>query len=533
MRKWNGWGDENTVFPTNQYAEELLQNTVGNGQVLSEAMLPDVLKQVPVSRLPAHPLIKTEAEIRVRHARGQSLPDWLAMRSGEIGVFPDGVAEVESSEQVRILLDFAQAQDFDIIPYGGGTSVAGHINPLAGRRPVLTLSMAKMNKLLALDEVSQIATIGAGANGPQVEALLNEHGYTLGHFPQSFELSTIGGWIASRSSGQQSLRYGRIEQMFAGGRLETLKGTLDIATIPASSAGPDLREMVLGSEGRMGILTEVKVRVSRLAEKEVFHVWFLPSWEKASQALRNAAQLRVPASMMRLSNAEETKAHLTLAGHPKQVGFLTKVLNVLGLREGQRCMVTIGYTGTTEQVAFAKKSMRKILKAAGGFNTGYILGKKWEASRFRSPYLRESLWNLGYAVDTVETSVDWKSVTATMNEVENAIRNALNEEGEKVLVFTHLSHFYSQGSSIYTTYMFRNKGDYEDTLRRWRLLKSAASNAIVKMGGTISHQHGVGRDHAPYLSAEKTPLGMDALTQMVRFFDPEKRLNPGKLLMDE
>ncbi|MDR2853068.1 MAG: FAD-binding oxidoreductase [Burkholderiaceae bacterium] len=533
MRKWNGWGDEATSFPVNTGANRLLKQLLGGATPLPDANLSTVLASVPASRLPAHPLISREALPRLLHARGQSLGDWLALRSGEIGLFPDGVAEPISSAEVRALLDFAREHDVVVIPYGGGTSVAGHITPLPDARPILTLSLAKLNTLIAIDHESQIATLGAGANGPRVEALLNKSGYTLGHFPQSFELSTVGGWVVTRSSGQQSLRYGRIEQMFAGGTVETLRGTLEIPTFPASSAGPDLRELVLGSEGRLGVLTEVKVRVTRLADVEEFHIFFLPNWDVASTAIRELAQRKLPCSMLRLSNAEETRTQLAMAGHAKALGLYDRMLRIRGMGEG-RCMMTVGVTGSKATVKFALREVKKALSPYGAITTaGQLLGKKWEHSRFRSPYLRESLWQLGYAVDTLETAVDWPKVTPTMQAIETALRDAMKAEGEPLLVFTHLSHLYSQGSSIYTTYIYRVGRDYAQTRSRWEKLKRAASEQIVRMGGTISHQHGVGRDHAPYLPAEKGPLGIETLQTLLQHFDPDRRLNPGKLLLDE
>lgn len=532
MRKWNGWGDESTDFPANPAVVVFLNKLLGDTKALPDAAHADVLARVPASRLPSHPLIKTDAGIRLLHARGQSLPDWLALRSGDIGLFPDGVAVPESGADVRALLEFARQHDVVVIPYGGGTSVAGHITPLPDARPVLTLSLARMNGLMTLDRESQIATIGAGANGPRVEELLNAQGYTLGHFPQSFELSTLGGWVVTRSSGQQSLRYGRIEQIFAGGTLETLQGTLDIPTFPASSAGPDIREMVLGSEGRLGVLTEVKVRITRLPAEEEFHVFFLPDWERASMGIREVAQQKLPLSMLRLSNAEETRTQLILAGHARAVGLLDRVLRLRGAGDG-RCMMTVGFTGNATGVSFSLRELKKILKPYGAVATGQILGKKWRSNRFKAPYLRESLWQLGYAVDTLETAVDWPKVTPTIDAIESALRQGLNDEGESVLAFTHLSHLYAQGSSIYTTYAFRVGKNYEQTLARWQKLKQAASEEIVKAGGTISHQHGVGRDHAPYLPSEKGEIGMSTLRALCQHFDPQQILNPGKLLMDE
>jgi alkyldihydroxyacetonephosphate synthase len=388
-----------------------------------------------------------------------------------------------------------------------------------------------MNRLLDLDEDSLIATFGAGTPGPLVESQLRARGYTLGHFPQSFELSTVGGWIASRSSGQQSLRYGRIEQLFAGGRMETLQGTLEIPTLPASAAGPDVREMVLGSEGRMGLITEAKLRVTPLAENESFHVVFFPEWEQARTAARRLVQGRVQLSMLRLSNSMETETQLALAGHPGQIRLLEKFLAWRGANEG-KCMMTFGVTGSKAQTRSALRQARQISSRYKGVYTGTYLGKKWAEKRFTMPYLREALWEKGYAVDTLETATDWNNVDHLLNLIEDNLRQGLSQDNENVHVFTHLSHVYTQGCSIYTTYVFRNGADYTTTLARWKRLKETTSELIVNNRGTISHQHGVGKDHARYLAVEKGELGMRAIRGLCQTFDPDARLNPGTLLGD-
>jgi len=529
MRRWNGWGDENTTMALPSSAGEFLTQTLGEGHYLQEAELTEVVKKVPESNLPTHPLISVDAEDRVRHARGQSLSDYIAMRSGDINIFPDGVCFPENSQDVKAILAYAKQHDVELIPYGGGTSVAGHINPNPSVRPKLTVNMGRMNQLLSLDEQSQIATFGAGTPGPMVEAQLLARGYTLGHFPQSFELSTIGGWIASRSSGQQSLRYGRIEQLFAGGSLETFTGTLDVPTFPASSAGPDLREILLGSEGRFGILTQVKVRVSKVADKELFSVAFFPSWQQAKQFCQQVAQQRIALSMLRVSNSVETHTQLKLAGHENSIKWLERYLALRGCDKG-KCMLTYGLTGSKQQVSATKRQLKSLFKQFSGVNTGQLLGKKWQANRFRSPYLRDALWLKGYVVDTFETATDWQNVDALMLKVEEVIGLGLEDENEKVHVFTHLSHVYSQGCSLYTTYVYRNGSTFAHTLNRWKHLKHLASKTIVNNKGTISHQHGVGKDHAPYLKAEKGEQGMQVLTCLARHFDDEQLLNPGTLL---
>ena len=533
MRLWNGWGNENSdhTMELNDGLRMLLQALVGPGKALPQATLDDVIATVPDTRLETHSLINTDPEIRVRHARGQSLPDWLDMHSGNVDTFPDGVALPKSSEEVRELLDYAGRKNLTVIPYGGGTSVVGHINPEQSDMPVLTIDMGRMNSMLNIDIESQLATFGAGTPGPIVEKELKKHGYTLGHFPQSWELSTLGGWVASRSSGQQSLHYGRIENMFAGGRIETLKGTLDIPTIPASSAGPDIREMILGSEGRMGIITEVIIRITPLPEEEKFQVIFFPSWDVGIGVARELIQQRVALSMVRLSNPLETTSLLYMGAGSDSSGVaaLEKVLSEKGIGSG-KVMMTIGVTGTARHCKEAYQLTIDHCNAHGGIPDESGIGDNWAHGRFRAPYLRDPLGSEGYAADTMETAVDWSKVSKAAENIESAIRTALSDEGEQVHVYTHLSHVYGQGSSIYTTYLFRLGDSYEKGMDRWIKLKQAGAEQIVAIGGTISHQHGVGQDHKRYLKSEKGELGIAAINNLCELFDPKGQMNPGKLL---
>lgn len=200
MKRWNGWGDEATTYPLPDSATRYLADLIGEGPHLEDATLEQTLQAVPPSPLPPHPLVSTDSEERLRHAHGQSLADWIALRSGQIGASPDGVAYPASDEEVRALLEYVKKAGVKVIPYGGGTSVVGHINPISGYAPVLTMDLSRLNRLLALDETSHLATFEAGVAGPEIEKQLNGRGYTLGHFPQSFELSTLGGWIVTGSS---------------------------------------------------------------------------------------------------------------------------------------------------------------------------------------------------------------------------------------------------------------------------------------------------------------------------------------------
>lgn len=532
MRRWNGWGDSTVDYALPAGGAEFLLERVGAGRPPQDASLADVVAGVPASRLPAHPLVETDPAGRVTHARGQSMPDWIALRSGDIGAFPDGVAYPQTDGEVRELLQYAQRVGVQVIPYGGGTSVVGHINPRPGTAPVLTIDLRRLNRLRAFDEESNLATFGAGVAGPDIEAHLRALGRTLGHFPQSFEYSTLGGWVATRSSGQQSLGYGRIEQLFAGGRLESPAGTLELpATIPASAAGPDLRHLVLGSEGRLGILTEVTVRASRLPEQEAFHAIFFPDFDAGREATRQMMQAGLPLSMLRLSTAVETETTLALAGRERLIGALEQLLGLRGVREA-KAMLLLGVTGRERLTRAARKEAIALAAENGGVHVGRTFGSEWMKGRFRTPYLRNTLWQRGYAVDTLETATDWGNVPAMVADIEAALHSAVADEGERVHVFTHLSHFYPYGVSVYTTYLFRLAADPAGTLARWQRLKQAASAAVVARQGTISHQHGVGTDHAPYLAAEKGPLGMATLHTLCRQFDPAGMMNPGKLLSE-
>ena len=531
MRRWNGWGDDSIKLALDAQALAFLQQRIGPSRPFQDATLAQACRNIAPSRLPAHRLIDTAAQTRLRCGLGQSLPDWLKLRYGRIGVVPDGIAFPESGEQVRELLAYARGCAAAVIAYGGGTSVAGHLTAPAGAQPVLTINLSRLTQFIELDREAQLARFGAGIAGPDLEAQLRAQGYTLGHFPQSFEYSTLGGWIATRSSGQQSLRYGRIEQLFAGGRIETPEGTLLIPTYPASAAGIDLREMVLGSEGRLGILTEASVRVTPLPESEAFHALFFPDWEQAQTAVRTIAQARLPLSLLRLSNATETLTTLTLAGHKTLVGLLQRYLAWRGCKDG-KCLLLVGASGRRANVAAALRQTRVSRAAATASLSGARSGQM-EENRFRSVYLRNALWQNGYAVDTAETAVDGPRVGSMIQAIGQAESGGVAAFGERLHCYTHLSHLYAQGASVYSTFVWRLAGDYDADLARWRALKAAVCEAIVAQRGSISHQHGVGSDHAPYLAAEKGALGIGAMRALFRHFDPQGMMNPGKLLPPE
>ncbi|HEU0198015.1 MAG TPA: FAD-binding oxidoreductase [Nevskiaceae bacterium] len=530
MRRWNGWGEVGRDAPLSAVARAFLGERLGPAAPPRDASLEQVLAKLPGSRLPDGTPFETDAELRLRHAHGQSLPDWLALRYGRVGPCADGVARPRSHDEAATALSAALKLGARVVPYGGGTSVVGHLAIPGGDQPIVNISLERMDSLQSLDEVSRLACFEAGTPGPRLEAQLAQRGYVLGHFPQSWEYSTLGGWIVARSSGQQSLRYGRIERLLSSARLATPRGEWRVGGFPASAAGIDLREVVMGSEGRLGLVTEATVRVRPLPETEIFHGVFFPSWEIGLEAARAITQADVPLSMLRMSNALETFTQLTLAGHERSIHWLRRYLALRGAGQ-EPVMMVLGMTGTHREVRRMRGDALSVARRHDGVPTGQFVGKAWAKQRFAGPYLRNSLWDAGYAVDTVETALDWPRATTAMNAIEAAARSALAAESERVHAFTHLSHVYPQGCSIYSTFVFRLAGDYDHDLERWKRLKAQVSKAIVESGGTISHQHGVGRDHAPYLVTEKGAVGLDVLRAIAHEMDPQGLMNPGKLVL--
>jgi alkyldihydroxyacetonephosphate synthase len=530
-RRWNGWGDESARLPVPKPAADLVRERIGGSHPRPDADLATVIAAVPGSRLSPHPLVATDPAERVRVARGQGFPDLVALRTGRIPAFPDGVAHPVSREEVRGLLSYARDSGAHVIPYGGGTSVAGQVITLGGDAPTLVVSLQRMTRLRSFDAQDRLATFGAGIPGPVLEAQLRARGHTLGHFPQSFELSTLGGWVATRSRGQQSLGYGRIEDLFAGGHLEAPAGTLDLPAHPASSTGPDPREWILGSEGRLGILTEVTVRVRSLPQREAFQAFAFRDFERAQACVRDLTASDAPLSMLRLATPAETEISLAAAGRGRGSAVIDAFLALRGVRRGITALLVVALTGGREAVRGGEREVRAGVRRHDGTALPGV-GPAWPRSRFRGPYLRDALWDLGYGVDTVETATSWSGHAALRLALEDALHRALAREDERVFAFSHLSHAYPTGANLYTTFLFRLGADPDQTLARWRALKDAACRAIVAQGATISHQHGVGIDHRAYLENEKGPLALSGLRRLGDAFDPARMLNPGKLFED-
>ncbi|WP_116021015.1 FAD-binding oxidoreductase [Thermomonospora umbrina] len=522
---WNGWGDPAAAAPLPDAVTGLLRDLLG--------VRPSPTPQVALERVEVRDVrlgdddvaalaaavggghVRTDAEARIRHTRGKSTPDLLRIRAGETADAPDAVVLPGSHDEVLEVLRVCSERRIAVVPFGGGTSVVGGLTPDGeGFTGVIALDLRRMDALVAVDPVSRTATLQPGLRGPRAEALLAEHGFTLGHFPQSYEWATIGGFAAARSSGQASAGYGRFDEMVVGLTVATPRGTLETGRAPRSAAGPDLRQLVLGSEGAFGVITSVTVRVQPVPKTTSYEGWRFASFGEGSAALRRLAQGGSLPAVLRLSDETETAIGLA---KPDRIGD--------GSASG--CLAIVGYEGEAADAAERKARIRLALREAGGELLGSEPGEGWEHGRFNAPYLRDALLDVGALVETLETATFWSAVPALYEAVREALTTTLNDEGTPPVVMCHISHVYATGASLYFTVV---SAQGEDAVAHWRRAKDAACDAIIAAGGTISHHHGVGTDHRSWYATEIGPLGVDVLRAVKESLDPAGVLNPGVLL---
>jgi alkyldihydroxyacetonephosphate synthase len=387
------------------------------------------------------------------------------------------------------------------------------------------LDLMRLNELVSVDPVSRLAVFQAGVVAPEAERMLAVHGLTLGHVPQSFERATIGGFAATRSSGQASAGYGRFEDMVEGVRMATPQGEWRLGVAPASAAGPDLRELVVGSEGAFGVITEVTVRVRELPTVRRYEGFVLDGWDAGATAVRELAQRRVLADVTRLSDPHETDVAFALSGGWK-TALVRKYLRLRGVHEP--CLLVLGWEATsTEELALRRRATLRALRGTRLVSLGTAAGESWRHGRFAGPRQRDALLDKGVCVETLETAAYWSNLGALRTAVRGALIESLTAPGRSPVVACHVSHAYETGASLYFTVLVPR--DDDDPEGQWRQAKAAACEAIGPLG-TITHHHAVGVDHTPYLAREIGSLGVDVLAAVKHTLDPTGVLNPGKLL---
>ncbi len=536
---WSGWGDpaQAAELPAEVLAQ--LRDVLGAREPTPPPRSVAELELTPPRLAPeiAHALeavvgpenARGDHETRARHALGKSTPDLLRLRAGAPIAAPDLVLLPGTHDDVLAVLELCSAERVAVVPFGGGTSVVGGVTLASGAtlasceatraaggfKGAVALDLRRLNALIGLDELSRTATLGAGLRGPEAESMLGERGYTIGHFPQSFEFATLGGFAAARSSGQASAGYGRFDELVVALKVATPVGTLALGRAPKSAAGPDLRQLMLGSEGAFGVITELTVQMRPVPERRVYDGWLTANFDAGIEIVRTLVQNGPVPTVVRLSDEAETALGLA---RPSE----------LAAPAVGGCLAIVGYEGTEDDVERRREVASSVLQSAGARPVAGA-GEAWARDRYRGPYLRDAMLDAGVLVETLETATFWSSVRDLYSAVGSALRESLTSQGTAPLILCHVSHVYPSGASLYFTVA---SAQLPDPIAQWDRAKRAASDAIVDAGGSISHHHGVGRDHRDWLGRELGQLGVGVLTAVKQRLDPVGVLNPGVLISD-
>ncbi|WP_040161102.1 FAD-binding oxidoreductase [Nigerium massiliense] len=481
----------------------------------------------------------TDDEIRIIHWAGRSVRDLIRTRAGDFTRVPDVIAYPGSDEEVQALLAAAVERDWVVIPFGGGTSISGSLNAEDDeQRTVVTVDMGRMNKLLDVDEHSGLARVQAGILGPDLDAALEARGLTMGHVPDSFTYSTLGGWAATRSSGMQSDKYGDIADMVRGLRMARPDGMVTLRDLPSTSSGPSVREMILGSEGRLGIITDVTIQVSPLPEHREVIAYMFPTWDVALRCMHDIARSEVHPTFARISDAAETGFSLATQKAPtsaiKKVSAfgqekLWDFLRLRGWDTDAMCLSYVCYEGSPKRIAEDKKAVKELVGRHGGIVLGSGPGALYDQKKFDTPYLRDFLLDRGTVGDVSETAAPWSKLAEVHRRVREEAQEAFDRIGRQGFVMCHMSHSYHSGACLYFTFAF-TLGDEDKALADYDEVKSSIQQAFMDAGSTLSHHHGVGTEHKPWMAQDLSPAGVDLMKGLFREADPAGNLNPGKVI---
>jgi alkyldihydroxyacetonephosphate synthase len=532
---WWGWGQHDQELPRGLL--DLLRDELGvSGEIVSR---PPALEDINIASSRANEEflaalegvvgkkhVRADRSERIGHARGRSYADLLALRSGKV-LAPDAVVYPRDTSQVAAVLDICGQHACSVIPFGGGTSVVGGVNPdPQDSRVTVSLDLTLLAGVVDVDHDSLTATVKAGTRAIDFEEELNRHGLTLGHFPQSYEHATIGGFAAARSVGQASSGYGRFDQMVMGLRCATPQGEIVVKPYPSTAAGPPLLQLILGSEGTLGVITEVTVLVHRKPKQPHYEGWIFPTFVDGSQVFRKLAQSGVVPDVMRLSDEEESRVTMRTAQNEGATSAFGRMyLRAHGQSHG--CVAIIGWDRAAHAQTARREAASRILGRGGGVPLGSGPGQAWLHGRFEAPYLRDALIDRGVLAETLETATTWTNLKNVWGKVRHALNSALAADGANAVIGAHASHVYPTGACLYFTVLAKQT---DDPAAQWNNAKRAATDAILDSGATLTHHHGVGSEHAPWLEREVGYTAMETLIALKDHLDPAGIMNPGVLL---
>lgn len=483
--------------------------------------------------------VLTDDETRIVHWAGRSVRDLIRTRKGDFSRVTDVVVYPGSEDEVQAVLACASERDLVVIPFGGGTSISGSLQAEDGEtRVVVTLDLGRMNRVLSVDEHSGLAHVQAGILGPDLEDALGARGLTMGHVPDSFTYSTLGGWVATRSSGMQSDKYGDIADIVKGLRLVRPSGVLALRDLPSTSTGPSVREMVIGSEGRLGVITEVTIQVHPLPERREVVAYLFPTWDDGLRALHAVARSEAHPVFTRISDADETAFSLSTQKEPrsalkKAAAFgqdrLWDFLRLRGWDLDAMCIGYVCYEGSKKHNDREKDAVKAIVGRHGGIVLGTGPGALYDQKKFDTPYIRDFLLDRRTVGDVSETAAPWSKLAEVHRRAKAAAQRAFAEIGRQGFVMCHLSHSYHSGACLYFTFAFV-LDDARDDLEQYDTVKRAIQQEFIDAGATLSHHHGVGTEHRPWMEQDLSAEGVALMTGLFATADPENRLNPEKVL---
>ncbi|MFX0206697.1 MAG: FAD-binding oxidoreductase [Candidatus Hodarchaeota archaeon] len=499
-----------------------------NLKELNVALPPPKLDKVSIAKLEdivGKRNISTRDYDRVWCATGWSYYDVIRLRLGQINTFPDVIIYPATHDEVQAILTFTHDNKIPIIPLGGRTGVTQASETFHGGI-VIDLSK-RMNKILELDEKSLTVRCQAGIMLPDLEAYLNEKGYLLGHFPQSFEESTLGGSIVTRGAGQQSTKYGKIEDMIFGLLMATPIGTKRTVELPACAMGPDLCRVIAGSEGILGVVTEATMKIHPyLPQTRDFATFIFKNFSDGLSAIREIMRYGVTPATVRLSDPEETSLLTRLETTRKKKSTISstleKIIKKYLARKGyldEACLLILEFEGEGEIVKLTKSKSKSFCKKWGGFSIGKRAAKEWWANRFELPYLRDDLMDLGILVDTIETAAPWSRIESLYN----AVIKILREHAE--IIMTHCSHCYREGGALYFTFVTKRKRGQE--AQQILDIQQDVLTVFEKEKCALSHHHGIGRMAKKWFMNHPEAEVMIALKKL---WDPNNIMNPGNLI---
>ncbi len=519
--KWQGWGYEGEEFPPDRKKKivEILSGILGisEDKDYSPAVSLDDVKishpQIDVDRL-RQELKDSEVSIakydRVVSAGGKSYKNLLRARYGKIENPPDAVVFISSVDDIKRVFEFCQKNDIVCVPRGGGTSVVGGVDTYDISKPKIVLDMTRFNSVLDVDVKSRIAKVQAGIRGPDLEDQLRTYGVSVRHYPQSYYFSTLGGWIASRSAGHFSSRYGKIEDMILALEVVTPAGVVKNLAFPSTACGPNIPQLFAGSEGIFGVITTAEIKLHPIPSKKFSSAFVFPDFESASETARRIIQLGINPPLMRILDEREQMVSAVLSSSPLKPGAL----------------FLIGFEAEDENEQIIRSEfefVKKICVKCGGVEEEKRTFEDWKKEYFAQPYLRDVLMDYSIVVDTLETATSWSNLMNLYSNVKSAMENAIFSKSVGG-VGCRITHIYESGASLYFTYFAKSKkGEEEDF---WWSIKSSASDAIVSHGGTISHHHGVGRDHKKWAKSELKDV-IPLLYKVKMSLDPKNIMNPG------